>query len=603
MVSSKKLAPVGVITLLIMLAVLLFTFKVSETSEIQRHDTSAKEEMPKNKTDADLSDITKKKIKYWVAPMDPTYVRSKPGKSPMGMDLVPVYEDGSESSAEGTVSIDPVTVQSMGVRTAKVSRGPLQTSIRTIGRVTYDEERVEHIHTKISGWVEQLFIKTTGERISMGQEILSIYSPELVATEEEYLQALSYRDKVSASSLTDVVSGSKSLLESTKKRLLLMDISPEQIKALEDRGEVQREIVLRSQTSGIVIEKSVVDGMKVNPGMELYTVADLSRIWVIASVYEYEIPFIKVGQETVMSLPYEPGTSYRGKVTFIYPYLSPKTRTIQVRMEFDNPDLKLKPDMYADVIITTETARNVLLVPSEAILRTGYRNVVITSVGDGKFLPKEVKMGPEGEGMTQILSGIEEGETIVTSGQFLIDSESNLREAINKMLSAQAAESSVEKPAKEENEQKQTSMPQMNMNNDQKNMITDLIKHYLKIYGALVSEDVSEITEQARIMSGTLEKIKTTGPKDQLKEITPSIEHSLHGLQSGNLQEARNAFKLLSKEMVDLVKGAGREEALSSGVKIYYCPMEKERWLQTEADLKNPYLGKDMWICGNEEKL
>ncbi len=603
MVDSKKLALAGIIALLIMMAVLLFAFKVRETSEIHRDDTSTKEEMPENNADTELPDKVKKKIKYWVAPMDPTYVRSKPGKSPMGMDLVPVYEDGSEESAEGTVRIDPVTVQSMGVRTAKVARGPLKTSIRTIGRVTYDEERVEHIHTKISGWVEQLFIKTTGENISSGQEILSIYSPELVATQQEYLQALSYRDKVSGSSFTDVVSGAESLLESTKKRLLLMDISPDQIKSLEDRGEVQREIILRSQTSGIVIEKRVFEGMKVNPGMELYIIADLSRVWVIASVYEYELPFLKVGQETIMSLPYEPGTTYRGKVTFIYPYLSPKTRTVQVRMEFDNPDLKLKPDMYADVIITTETARNVLLVPSEAILRTGYRNVIITSLGNGKFLPKEVKMGPEGEGMTQIMSGIAEGETIVTSGQFLIDSESNLKEAINKMLAAQAAESSLEKPDKKGNEQEQTRMPQMNINNDQKNMITALIEHYLIIHGALVAEEVSEVAGQTRIMSGTLGKMKATEQKGQLKEITASMEHSFHGLQSGNLQKARNAFKLLSRAMVNLVKGTGREEALSSGIKIYYCPMEKERWLQTGSDLKNPYLGKDMWICGNEEKL
>jgi multidrug efflux pump subunit AcrA (membrane-fusion protein) len=434
MVVLKKLKSVSVIALLVALAIFILGLKAEKASGIHRPADSPPKEASEKNTGTVPATQEQRKIKYWAAPMDPTYIRNKPGKSPMGMDLVPVYEDGSGQSDDGTVSIDPVTVQSMGVRTTKVTRSPLITSIRTIGHITYDEERVTHIHTKVSGWVEQLFVKTTGEKIVKNQKILSIYSPELVATEQEYLQALSYKDKVSGSSFPDIVSGADTLLESTKKRLLLMDISPEQIKAIEDSGHVQTTMVLRSPATGIVIKKQVFEGMKVNPGMDMYTIADVSRVWVIASIYEYELPFINVGQETEMTLPYEPGTSYRGTVTFIYPYLSPKTRTVQVRMEFDNPDLKLKPDMYADVVITTKISKDVLQVPSEAILRTGYRNIVITSLGNGKFLPKTVEMGPEGEGMTQILSGLAEGETIVTSGQFLIDSESNLKEAIHKML-------------------------------------------------------------------------------------------------------------------------------------------------------------------------
>ncbi len=578
MFSSNKLRSFGIIALAVAFAITLLDIGIATAS------------------DAGKNSSEEKKIKYWVAPMDPNYVRSEPGKSPMGMDLVPVYEDGLGESDTGTVRIDPVTVQNMGVRTAKVSLGPLKTSIRTLGRITYDEERVEHIHTKISGWVEQLFVKTTGEQIMKGQELLSIYSPELVATEEEYLQALSYREKVSGSSFPDIVNSAESLLESTKKRLLLMDISPEQIKDLEDRGEVLREIVLLSKTSGIVIDKKVLSGMKVSPGMELYTIADLSRVWAIASVYEYELPFIKVGQETIMSLPYEPGTSYKGKITFIYPYLSPKTRTVQVRIEFDNPELKLKPDMYADVLITTKTSERVLLVPSEAILRTGYRNVVITSLGDGKFLPKEVQVGPEGEDMTQILSGLKEGETIVTSGQFLIDSESNLKEAINKMLAAQAAGSSTEIMNKEE----APVMTEINMGNGQ--IVQALIENYLNLYEALLSESVDDVVEQARIMSGELENIKAADTEGQLNYIADSIEASTEGLLSGDLQKARNSFKILSRAMAGFIKGEGRDGAVSADIQLYFCPMEEEYWLQKGKGFKNPYLGKDMWICGIKEE-
>jgi RND family efflux transporter MFP subunit len=434
MVVSKRNIWFAAIFLLIILAVTWYSLRKDTKPDIHSTDVTASKNHSTHESDTTHSQKKQRKIKYWAAPMDPNYIRNKPGKSPMGMDLVPVYEDEEEVTDEGAIRIDPVTIQNMGVRTTKISSGPLHASIRTTGHVTYNEELVEQVHTKISGWIEKLFVKTTGEKIGKGQKILSIYSPELVATEEEYIQALSYREKVADSSLEDIVKGADTLIESTRKRLLLMDIDMEQIKALEERGIVQREMVLRSPSAGIVIKKQVFEGMKVNPGMELYTIADLSRVWVIASVYEYELPFLKVGQETTVSLPYEPGSVYKGHITFIYPYLSPKTRTVQVRMEFDNPDLKLKPDMYADVIIKTTIADNVLLSPSEAVLRTGYRNVVITYLGNGKFLPKEVEIGPEGEGVVQILSGLSEGETIVTSGQFLIDSESNLREAINKML-------------------------------------------------------------------------------------------------------------------------------------------------------------------------
>ncbi len=547
-----------------------------------------------------------KKIKHWVAPMDPTYIREKPGKSPMGMDLVPVYEDDGEAVSEGVIKIDPVTVQNIGVRTALAELGVVNREIRTAGQITYDEELVEHVHSKVSGWIEKLYIDTTGEVVQKGQELLAFYSPDLVSTQEEYLQALRYRDKVDGSSFTEIVDGAQSLLDAAKKRLLYMDFTSGQIKSLEEKGEVTKNVKLYSENNGIVVTKNVLRGMKIDPMMELYTIADLSRVWLIASIYEYELPFIKVGQVAEMTLPYDPGVTYKGKVTFIYPYLSNKTRTVQVRIEFENPERKLKPDMYADAVIKPDTGNKSIIVPSESLLRTGSRNIVITSLGEGKFLPKEVVPGVEGEGVVEILKGLEEGEEVVTSGQFLIDSESNLREAVKKMLEARAAVKEKEEKtidAGQKTEEKLPDVPVIKTTENQKKIISDLIDNYLLIHEALVSESGSAVAEKSHALHTIIPKLKESDKEGKLSAITDEIEFSLEGLHSGDLQTSRASFKILSRAITEIVRGAAREEALREDLKIYFCPMENEPWVQRGAELRNPYLGEDMWICGIEEKI
>ncbi|UCD34508.1 MAG: efflux RND transporter periplasmic adaptor subunit [Nitrospiraceae bacterium] len=546
-----------------------------------------------------------KKIKYWVAPMDPTYIRNEPGKSPMGMDLVPVYEDEDEKSSEGVIKIDPVTVQNIGVRTAPATRGDLNKNIRTVGRITYDERGVEHIHTKVSGWVEKLSVDTTGQEVRKGQELLSIYSPELVATQEEYLQALKYRDRTASSKFPEIAEGGGALVDVARKRLLFMDINEVQIEDLEKSREVRKNLKLFAPRTGIVIKKNVLEGMKVDSMMELYTIADLSRVWVIASVYEYEIPFLTTGQEAEMTLSYEPGASYRGKVTFVYPFISSQTRTVDVRMEFDNPGLKLKPDMYADVVIKVKTGAPSIMVPSEAVIRTGSRSVVITSLGKGKFLPKEVTVGSSGEGFMQILGGLEEGELVVTSGQFLIDSESNLREAVNKMLAAQAAETSAGQSgvAGGGKSEKGEFAVIPGMSDEQKKLMSGLMENYLNIQSALAAQSAPEAAKEARAMSAGLQKLKASDSKGQIEAVTGPMEDSLKGIASGDLQKAKTSFKTLSRTMIGYAKGPGKDHALSSGLKLYFCPMEEEHWMQKAGDLRNPYLGQDMLICGIEEPL
>ena len=552
-----------------------------------------------------------RKIKYWRAPMDPTYIRNKPGKSPMGMDLIPVYEDDEEGAGKNVIKIDPVTVQNLGVRTARVSRGPLTAVIRTAGRVTYDEERIEHIHTKVSGWVENLYVNTTGEQVRKGQKLLSIYSPELVATQEEYLQALQYKKATSGSEFSDVKSGANTLIEATRRRLLFMDIDPAQINALEKKGKVQKTLVLRSPYSGIVTDKKVLEGMKVTPGTELYTVANISTVWVMGSVYEYELPFIRKGQEANITLPYDPGITYRGKISFIYPYLSPDTRTVQVRMVFKNPGFILKPDMYADVTIKSKVAGNALLVPSEAVIRTGTRNIVIVALGEGKFLPKQVVLGPEGQGVIQVKSGLSEGDTVVTSGQFLIDSESNLREAVSKMMEAQKTAEAPKQGKQEVPSAKTTGRPpsgenvpkmELPLTKDQKALMMNITDAYVLMQKALVAESLAGVRAQARIMKDLVGRLKASDQGGSLKAITGPVEKSLDGLLNGGIEKARDSFVLLSRTMVGYIKGAGRNQGLSSGIKIFFCPMKKEPWLQKDKKVENPYLGKSMLSCGNEVK-
>ena len=390
------------------------------------------------------SDKTGKgKILYYRAPMNPNYIADKPGKSPMGMDLIPVYEE-KETTETGGIRIDPVTVQNMGVRTELVERRDLSKEIRTVGRIDYDERKIVYVNTKVGGWIEKLYVDYTGQSVEKGEKLLEIYSPELVATQEEYLLALEYNRRLKQSKFEEVSSGARSLLESSRKRLQYWDITDEQIGHLDKSGQVHKTLVIHSPTKGVVIHKSAVEGKYTKPGEDLYKIADISRIWVYADIYEYELPWIKVGQEAEMSLAYLPGKVFKGKVTYLYPYLEAKTRTVKVRMEFDNPDWELKPNMYADVKISTESRKGVLAVPKEAVIHSGERKIIIVDKGRGFFEPRDIELDLETKDYYEIFSELKEGERVVTSSQFLIDSESRLREAIAKMLEIKRAKDTEE---------------------------------------------------------------------------------------------------------------------------------------------------------------
>ncbi len=375
-------------------------------------------------------------IKYWQAPMDPTYIRDEPGKSPMGMDLVPVYEDELPDASGGTIRINPAARQNMGVRTAAVERTLLTRVFRTVGHLDYDENTLGTVTTKISGWIEKQYVEETGAQVEKGDPLFEIYAPELVAAQEEYL--LSLEREGSASSAR---SETQSLSESSRRKLEYWDISEEQIQELEETKKVKKTLTIYSRFTGIVTHKTAVEGMYVKAGEALFQMADLSRIWAYVHIYEYELPWIKEGQKVLMELPYEPGKVYEGTVSFIYPYLDKKTRDVKVRLEFPNPDLELKPEMYANVRIESELDEPVISIPEEAVLFSGERQIVFVAMGENRFAPREIKTGIEADGnLLEVLSGLKEGEVVVTSGQFMLDSESRLQEAIQKMLATRQTE-------------------------------------------------------------------------------------------------------------------------------------------------------------------
>lgn len=338
-------------------------------------------------------------------------------------------EGKMQEISPGTVQITPERQQLIGVKFGVVEIRPLDKVIRTVGRVDYDERRVVTVSPKVGGWIEDLYVDFTGRYVRQGEPLLTIYSPELVSTQEEYLIALRARKDLMKSPFSEVAASGNSLAESAKRRLKLWDISDDQIKALEESGQPRKTLTLYAPYNGFVLEKMAYKGMNVMPGMALFKLADLSTVWLYAEIYEYELPFIRLGQQAKIQLSYLSGETFTGKAIYIYPSLDPNTRTAKVRFEFPNPHGKLKPEMYANVEIKVHLGTK-LVVPDGAIIDTGLRQMAIIDKGDGFFEPREVKVGIKVDNYYEVIKGLRIGERVVTSANFLIDSESKFKEAI-----------------------------------------------------------------------------------------------------------------------------------------------------------------------------
>ncbi len=376
-----------------------------------------------------------KKVLYWYDPMHPQYKSDKPGKAPdCGMDLVPKYADEQPSSAmaPGSVMIPAGKQQLIGVRTAAVKRETLVRDVRTTGQVTADETKIAHVHVKISGFIDKVFIDYIGQLVKKGQPLFTLYSPDLVSTQEEYLIAKRGEKTLGTSPFAEVAQGSQSLLRSTRERLKLWDVSDAQIEKLDETGEVSRTLTFYSPITGFVMDRKAFPQTSVTPDTELYTVSDFSTVWVNADIFEYEVPFVKVGQHAEMQLSYYPGKTWNGRVSFIYPTVDPTTRTVKVRLEFPNPGFDLKPQMFADVDLKVIYG-NQIVVPQEAVLDSGKEQTVFIAHDGGYFEPRKITTGAKLDGKVVVLSGLKTGELVVSSGNFLVDSESRLKSATGSM--------------------------------------------------------------------------------------------------------------------------------------------------------------------------
>jgi RND family efflux transporter MFP subunit len=384
---------------------------------------------------APTTDTSGRKILYYQDPMHPWYKSDKPGIAPdCGMKLVPIYADESQSVAAGplpmgAVQISPARQQLMGVTTAVANYRPIEKTIRTVGQVAIDETRLANVHVKVNGWIQQVFVDYTWQPVKKGEPLFTIYSPDLLATEQEYLLALRARKALGASPYSEVSSGTESLLAAARRRLALWDLSEAQIRQLEETGKAPHEITLYAPASGYVMGREAYPNQYVTPDTELYKLVDLSRVWVQADVYEFEMPSVSLGQEATLTTESLPSVAMKGRLVYVYPEVKADTRTGTVRLEFPNPELKLKPGMFVSVELHKSFGRQ-LTVPVDAVLDSGTRQVVFVALGNGGFAPREVKVGERTQDYAAILSGLRAGERVVTRANFLVDSESNLREAM-----------------------------------------------------------------------------------------------------------------------------------------------------------------------------
>jgi len=379
-----------------------------------------------------------RRILYWRAPMDPNYRSDQPGKSPMGMDLIPVYANGAEEGPSGSaVRVSQQFLQNFSVRTTAVERRDLRRSIRTVGILAHNDEKVVSVNTKFEGWIERAAVNNVGESVQQGDVLFEIYSPELVTTQQEYLAAMDYLKRLrEGGAHADAVGRAESLLEATRERLRHWDVTEAQIAALAAAGQASRTLPFLAPTSGFVVAKmgDSLDGMKLSPGMTVLKIADHSALWVEVQLYEEDVRHVHEGSPVSIEVEAFPERRWNGRIRFFRSAVSAQTRTLTAFVEIANPDLALRPMMYVNVAIEAEGVRDAIVAPAESVLRSGTRSVVIVDRGAGVFEPREVALGLAADGLQEITAGLAAGERVLVSSQFLIDSESNLQAATAQLL-------------------------------------------------------------------------------------------------------------------------------------------------------------------------
>lgn len=541
-------------------------------------------------------------VAYYTCSMHPEVLQNDPGACPIcEMELIPL--DPASYTFTDTLAIDPVMVQNMGVRIAPVVTGPLTKTIRTVGTVDYDESEVRDVNIKVSGWIEKLHVDFVGARVEAGQPLFELYSPQLFAAQEEYLLAWRNRNQ------TPAVRGADDLLAAARTRLEYFDITDPQIEQLQEAGEPTKTLTIDSPHTGVVIAKHANEGMKVDPGMQVFRIADLSKVWVLVTLYEYQLPYVEQGMAATMSLPYIPGQTFEGEVIYVYPYLEKQTREVQVRLEFDNPHNTLKPGMFANVTLENTLAAEKTLAPRSAVIDTGERQVAFVSLGQGRFEPRDVRLGVQtGDGMVEIISGLKPGEMVVTSGQFLIDSESKIREARAKMIKGnlaaeQQAAAAVAGPA---------SVDQLP--DDVTAKLNAAVEHYLAIGEVLAGDTTEGVAGHGRKLATALDELVQldvpAAPRlwhTHQDAIATARANAFKLTDTDDLAEARLQFAEVSTSLETLLMATGVPASFDRQMQVLRCPMYREGqggtiWLQAAGEARNPYFGSAMLKCFDERR-
>ncbi len=551
--------------------------------------------------------IKERKIKYWWDPMlSPPYISDKPGKSPMGMDLVPVYED--EVAGSGSqVTIDPAVVQNMGVRVAMVTEGPLRRSVRLVGYLDEAQPNIRDINLRVSGWVRRLYASTEGQHVEAGDPLFDLYSPELQVSVEELIAARRAQGSLASDAGQMAQSTATTLYDAAARKLELFGLERAQIDALAKLDEAPETVTFISPMTGHITEKPIVEGADVKTGDRVLRIVDHTTLWLDAQVFEKDLPFVQVGQEATAIVASRPNGAIRGEVIFIHPHVDPMTRAALVRLAIPNASLALKPGMYATVRTRSPIADRAVLAPREAIIDTGEKQMSFVALSVGKFEPRQVRMGLAGEdGMVQVLEGLAPGEAVVTSGQFLLDSESRLREAIQKYLNEKQRSSAVPngQPGRAPTAATRAAngadaAPAAQGSPGRMQKVDAVVSAYLDISAALGAEqtnttpiDASALVTAAHVLHGEL-----LGTKDETLGV--DIARAAEAMRGHPIDHQRELFKRLGEKVVGLVEVMPPSTALGDQVFVMECPMAPGIWIQRSDDLANPFYATEMKQCGS----
>jgi Cu(I)/Ag(I) efflux system membrane fusion protein/cobalt-zinc-cadmium efflux system membrane fusion protein len=553
------------------------------------------------KTDsAQATASAERKVKYWWDPMmNPPYISQQPGKSPMGMQLIPVYED--EVKAGTGVTIDPVIVQNMGVRTAPVVFGSIQQQERVVVYLAEPEPLHRDINLRVNGWIEKLYADTDGMAIKKGQPLFELYSPEIQVAVEELIAARRSRDSASddqAKRMADT------LFESTSKKLELWGLEKQQVAELAKADRAPHTVTFLAPIGGHLTEKRVYEGAGVQSGMLVMRLADRKRMWIDAQVYEQQLPLVKIGCKAKATIVSEPGKVYEGEVVFIHPHIDPATRTALVRIQIPNEDYELRQGMYAMVDLLADPTPPAAVVPREAVIDTGTRQIAFVALGGGRFEPRTVKLGLSGrDGLVQVLSGLAPNEQVVTSGQFLLDSESRLKEAIQKHLETNLAAKSP--PPLEHVHDLMPSPATTPMASPAQQLVVphtdDIAAAYLQIAEALgaVQQSDASIGVEAVVASSSQAAEHSDG---EGKALAQAVHRAAEAMKGKSIGEQRKLFVALSDAVIALLDRSPPSAQTAAELYVNYCPMAFEDkgalWLQRYKPIANPYYGTEMKSCG-----